>query len=111
MEKNIIFHVTSSPYANLNNYEALRTAMSLFDHKVSVIWGGDGIFYPLNGSDKTTTQPFLRLMKDLNIPLYVDLDDLKKRGVSNDEVIAEVTPLAHDRKTEMLATANVVLSF
>ncbi|MGD0804727.1 MAG: DsrE family protein [Candidatus Bathyarchaeia archaeon] len=111
MEKSIIFLVSSSPFATLNNYEALRTAMSLFDHKVSIIWESDGVFYPLNGSDKAKTQPFLRLMKDLNVSLVVDLDDLKKRGVALDEVIEGVESFEHDRILDMLAMANVVISF
>ena len=111
MEKSIIFLVNSSPFATLNNYEALRTAMALFDHKVSIIWEGDGVFYPLNGSDKATTQPFLRLMKDLNVPLAVDLDGLKKRGVAFEDVIDGVESLEHDKILEMLTMANVVISF
>ena len=111
MEKNIIFLVKSTPFVTLNNYEALRTSISLFDHKICVIWSNDGVFFPLKSSDKMMTQPFLRLAKDLDIRLIVDLNDLACRGFTSNEVINEVELMIHEKILEKLAKANIVISF
>lgn len=111
MEKKVIFLVSTPPFGLLNNYEALRSSISLFDHKVSVIWIGDGVYFPLKQSDKTMTQSFLRLVGDLNIHLLVDIDELKQRGFSKEDIIPQVDPLPNEKIVEILASSDYVVNF
>ena len=106
-----MFLVTNTPYRELNNYEALRTSMALYDHEVTILWMGDGVFFPLKMSEKNQTQPFLRLMKDLNVRLLIDVDELVERGFSSDDLISEAVPMPHDALVGLLAEADAVLSF
>jgi sulfur relay (sulfurtransferase) DsrF/TusC family protein len=85
--------------------------MSFFDHKVTVAWIGDGVFFPLITSDKGNTKPFLRLFKDLNIRLLVDADDLALRGYTSQDIISEAELVSHDELVDLLARADSVLSF
>jgi hypothetical protein len=85
--------------------------MALFDSKVMIVWMGDGVFFPLKTSDKTTTQPFIRLMKDLNIGLIVDVDELLLRGYSREDIMPEAEPKHRDEIIGLLAEANTVISF
>jgi sulfur relay (sulfurtransferase) DsrF/TusC family protein len=109
--KNIAILISSSPFATLKNYEALRLAISLYDHKVSIIWRGDGVYFPIESTDKTKTQPFIRLTKDLDISLYVDGDDAKRRGIKEDDFISEVKVLGRLRCLEILSGSHHVISF
>jgi sulfur relay (sulfurtransferase) DsrF/TusC family protein len=111
MGKKIVFLIRSTPYRELNNYEAMRASIALYDHEVTVAWMGDGVFYPLKSSDKSNTQPMLRLFKDLNIQLLVDADELALRGYTSQDVIAEAELVPHDEIVEALAQADSVLSF
>jgi hypothetical protein len=85
--------------------------MALYDNEVMIVWMGDGVFFPLKTSDKTTTQSFLRLMKDLNITLIVDFDELHLRGFSRQDIMPEAETKPHDEIIELLATADTVISF
>jgi hypothetical protein len=85
--------------------------MALFDNEVMIVWIGDGVFFPLKTSDKTTTQPFIRLMKDLNIGLIVDFDELLLRGYSREDIMPEAEPKHHSEIIGLLAEANTVISF
>jgi sulfur relay (sulfurtransferase) DsrF/TusC family protein len=111
MGKKIVFLIRSTPYRDLNNYEAMRASIALYDHDVTVAWMGDGVFYPLKSSDKGNTQPILRLFKDLNIRLLVDADELALRGYSGQDIIPEVELVPHDEAIEALVQADSVLSF
>jgi sulfur relay (sulfurtransferase) DsrF/TusC family protein len=111
MGKKIVFLIRSTPYRDLNNYEAMRTSIALYDHEVTVVWMGDGVFYPLKCSDKSNAQPILRLFKDLNIRLLVDSDELALRGYSSQDIIAEAEPVPHDEVVAALVQADSVLSF
>ena len=41
-EKKIVIIINSSPFNSLNNYEALRSCMSFFDHETTIIWRKNG---------------------------------------------------------------------
>ena len=111
MGKRIVFLIRSTPYRDLNNYEAMRASIAFFDHEVTVAWLGDGIFYPLKCSDKGNTQPMLRLFKNLNIRLLVDADELSLRGYTSQDLIAVVQALPRNEIIETLVQADSVLSF
>ena len=111
MGKRITFLIRSTPYRDLNNYEAMRAAIAFYDHELTVAWIGDGIFYPLKTSDKGNTQPMLRLFKDLNIRLLVDADELAQRGYTSQDIIAEAEPVSHNEILEAVIQADSVLSF
>jgi len=89
----------------------MRASIALFDHDVAVVWMGDGIFYPLKASDKGSTQPILRLFKDLSIRLMVDADELALRGYTNRDVITEAELVPHNVIVDTLAEAESVLTF
>jgi predicted peroxiredoxin len=89
----------------------MRASIALLDHDVTVVWMGDGVFYPLKASDKGNTQPILRLFKDLNIRLMVDTDELVLRGYTSQDVITEAELTPHDEIVNTLARADSVLSF
>jgi len=109
--KNIAILISSSPFSTLNNYEALRLAISLYDHQVCIIWRDDGVYFPIKSTDKTKTQQYIRLTKDLDISLYVDGDDAKRRGIKEDDFIPEVKVLERDKCLEMLSGSHHVISF
>ena len=107
----IIFLIRSTPFQELNNYEAMRASIAFYDHEVTIAWMGDGVYYPLKTSDKSNTQSILRLFKDLNIRLIVDADELLQRGYSNKDIIPEVDPVPHSEVILTLAQADSVLRF
>lgn len=111
MGKKIVFLIHSTPYNLLNNYEAIRASMALFDHEIVLAWTGDGVFFPLKSSDKGNTQPILRLFKDLSVKLLVDSDELAFRGYDAEDLIAEVEPVPRLKIVETLVKADSVLSF
>jgi sulfur relay (sulfurtransferase) DsrF/TusC family protein len=111
MGKKIVFLIQSTPFRDLNNYEAMRASIALIDHDVTVVWMGDGVFYPLKASDKSNTEPILRLFKDLNIRLMVDADELALRGYTSQDVITEAELKSQNEIVDILARADSVLSF
>jgi sulfur relay (sulfurtransferase) DsrF/TusC family protein len=111
MGKRITFLIRSTPFRNLNNYEAMRAAIAFYDHELTVVWMGDGIFYPLKKTNKGNTQPILRLFKDLNIRLLVDADELTQRGYTSKDIIAEAEPVPQNEILEAVIKADSVLTF
>ena len=89
-EKKIVFLVSSSPFSTLNNYEALRASLSLFDHQVSIIWREDATHFTKKTVDKTMTKALLRLAEDMEVELYIVKEDLIERGIDETQLEPQI---------------------
>ena len=110
-EKKIVFLISSSPFSTLNNYESLRTSISLFDHQVSVIWMGEATHFTKISVDKTMTKAFLRLAKDLEIELYVVQADLDERGIDTNLLEPMIKTIKNEDLVSLITSANIVMNF
>jgi sulfur relay (sulfurtransferase) DsrF/TusC family protein len=110
-EKKIVFLISSSPFSTLNNYEALRTSLSLFDHQVSVIWRDEATHFTKNTVDKTMTKAILRLAEDMEIELFVVKDELIKLGIDENMVETQIKTINNDTLVSIIASADVVMNF
>ena len=95
----------------LNNYEALRSTIGLFDHEVSVIWINDGVFFTVKSTTDDKTEVFLRLAKDMEIKLYVNLDDIISRGYDENSLKNDIKPINSHYFNDIIKDSDVVITF
>lgn len=110
-EKKVVIIINSSPFNSLNNYEALRTCLSFFDHETTVIWRKNGVYNSLNNVDNSSVKPFIRNFEVMDINLYVDSQDLVERKLQCEDLIPEVEKLERLDIMNIINNADVVLSF
>lgn len=110
-EKKIVFLVSSSPFSTLNNYEALRASLSLFDHQISIIWREDATHFTKKTVDKTMTKALLRLAEDMEIELYVVKEDLMERGIDETQLESKIKTIRDGDLVSLLKSADVVINF
>lgn len=110
-EKKIVFLVSSSPFSTLNNYEALRAALSLYDHQVSLVWREDATHFTKKTADKTMTKALLRLADDMEVELYVVKEDLMKRGIDEKQLEPHIKTIIDRDLVSLLKSADVVMNF
>lgn len=110
-EKKVLVIIKSRPFKTLNYYEALRTAAGLWDHKVDVLWLGEGVYSALNSNDRTLTGKFLVDLPDLDIGLYVDNESLGKTGFKEEDLVENTQIAGEDKILSLLNTAEVTLVF
>jgi sulfur relay protein TusB/DsrH len=110
-EKKIVFLVSSSPFSTLNNYEALRAALSLFDHQVSIVWREDATYFTKKTADKTMTKALLRLADDMEVELYVVKEDLMRRGIDEAQLEPHIKTIIDGDLVSLLKSADVVMNF
>ena len=110
-EKKIVFLVSSSPFSTLNNYEALRASLSLFDHQVSIIWREDATHFTKKIVDKTMTKALLRLAEDMEIELYVVKEDLMERGIDETQLESQIKTIRDGDLVSLIKSADVVINF
>ena len=110
-EKKIVIIINSSPFNSLNNYEALRSCMSFFDHETTIILRKNGVYCSLNSVDNSATKPFIRNFDAMDINLYVDGQDIEERELQSEDLIPEVEKLQRSDVLKIIKNADVVLSF
>ena len=111
MEKRLVIVVKSKPYTTLNTYEALRLAVGLWEHEVSVVWMGDGVYALLGAADMSLDGVFHADLPDLHINSYVDEDTLAERGLKMDSLIDDVRPMSRTDIAKLVAGADASLVF
>jgi sulfur relay (sulfurtransferase) DsrF/TusC family protein len=111
VEKNLLVIIKSKPYTTLNSYEALRVAIGLWEHEVTILWMGDGVYSVLKDADQGMTIHFYNDFPDLEIETYVEANALKRRGLDVDDIIQSVE-LADDNKVmELILEAEASFVF
>jgi sulfur relay (sulfurtransferase) DsrF/TusC family protein len=111
MEKSLVVVVKSKPYTTLNTYEALRVAVGLWEHDVSVVWMGDGVYALLGAADMSLDGVFHADLQDLDIKAYVDEDALVERGLDMDALIEDVRPISRLEIAKLVAGADASIVF
>ena len=110
-EKNMLVIIKSAPYATLNSYEAMRVAVGLWDHEVSILWTGDGAYSLLKGADHGLTGKFLEDLPDLEVQAYVDDESLRARGLGAEDILEGITPASGEKVEELILEAEASLVF
>jgi sulfur relay (sulfurtransferase) DsrF/TusC family protein len=110
-EKSVLIIVKSIPFSNLNSYEALRVASGLSEHKVSLLWMGNGIYSVLNKADNTLTTRFFDQFEDLEINLFIEKEALNVRGIQKKDIIPQAKVVDREEISKLIAETEVSLVF
>jgi len=110
-EKKTLVVIKSRPITNLNYYEALRTAAGLWEHSVSVLWMGDGVYAALKDADKSITGKFIEDLPDLDVELYVDGAALRENGFTEENLIDGVQLADREAVRRLFESAEASLVF
>ncbi len=110
-EKNVLVILRSKPHTILNYYEALRVAVGLWEHKVKLLWMGEGIYSLLSDADHGMTRQFYRDLPELGIETFVEGMALKARGLTAEDLIPGMKPVGDEEVTELFLEADATLVF
>jgi sulfur relay (sulfurtransferase) DsrF/TusC family protein len=92
-EKNLLVIIKSQPFTKLNYYEALRVGVGFWDHEVTILWRGEGVYATLKNADRTLTGQFFKELPGLDTELLVDEEDLAVRGFTSDDLVKGIQPV------------------
>jgi len=111
VEKKMLMVIKSRPFTDLNYYEALRTAAGLWEHSVTVLWVGDGVYAALREADRSITGKFLEDLPDLDAGLYVDGEALRKNGFAEKDLVNGVRLADRETVKRLFDSAEASLVF
>lgn len=110
-EKIILVIIKSAPYTTLNSYEAMRVAVGLWDHEVTLLWTGEGIYSLLKEADHRLTSKFLEDLPDLEVNAFVDEESLNFRGFCTKDILTGIEPANQEKIEELILNTEASLVF
>jgi sulfur relay (sulfurtransferase) complex TusBCD TusD component (DsrE family) len=110
-KKNLLIIIRSPPFTTFDYYEGTRVAAGLIEHKLRILYTGDGVYAAANASDKKLTGQFLSDLPDLGVELYADVVAMRERGISDSELASSIVPADTGRITELVASSEASLVF
>jgi sulfur relay (sulfurtransferase) complex TusBCD TusD component (DsrE family) len=110
-EKNLLIIIRSAPYTTLDYYEGTRVATGLIEHKLKILYTGDGVYAATKVSDKKLTGQFLSDLPDLGVELYADVGAMRERGIADSDLISSILPADARKITELASEAEASLVF
>ncbi len=110
-ERNLLIILRSPPYSSLDTYEGTRAAAGLIEHKLRVLYTGDGVYGAIKDSDHRLTAVFLSDLPDLGVELYADAEALAVRGLAVPDLLPAIKPIDSEKIAELLLEAEASLAF
>ena len=117
--KKFMFVNRKAPYGTIYALESLEVVLisAAFDQDVSLAFIDDGVFQlkkgqQTKGIDTKNFSPTYRALDGYDIEkLYVEQESLDARGLTEDDLLVDVTVLSRKEMGEMMEQQDVLLSF
>ncbi len=117
--KKFMFVNRKAPYGTIYALEALEVVLitAAFDQDVSLAFLDDGVYQlkkgqQTKGIDTKNFSPTYRALEGYDIEkLYVEKESMEARGLSEDDLLVDVTVLSRKEMGELMEEQDVLLSF
>ncbi|OJZ18094.1 MAG: sulfurtransferase TusC [Thiobacillus sp. 65-29] len=117
--KKFMFLNRKAPHGTVYALEGLEVVLitAAFDQDVSLVFTDDGVYQLMKGIDTKgiEVKDFSKTYRALDgydiEKLYVDQSSLDARGLTEDDLIVDVTVLSDDEMKNLMDEQDVVISF
>lgn len=117
--KKFMFVNRKAPYGTIYALEGLEVVLisAAFEQDVSMAFVDDGVYELKKGQDtkalgQKNFSPTYRALEGYDIEkLYVEKESMEARGLTEDDLLVDVTVLDHAEMAAMMAEQDVLISF
>jgi len=117
--KKFMFVNRKAPYGTIYALESLEVVLitAAFDQDVSLVFMDDGVYQlkkgqQTKGIETKNFSPTYRALEGYDIEkLYVEKESMDARGLSEEDLLVDVTVLSSAEMGALMAEQDVVLSF
>lgn len=117
--KKFMFVNRKAPYGTIYALESLEVVLitAAFDQDVSLVFMDDGVYQlkkgqQTKGIETKNFSPTYRALEGYDVEkLYVEKESLEARGLTEDDLLVDVTVLGREEMGALMNEQDVVLSF
>jgi sulfur relay (sulfurtransferase) DsrF/TusC family protein len=114
-ERTVVFSFHHAPYGTIYYTEGLRAAVGatsgIDEHKVHLVYMGDGVYYTLKGVDRTDAQKYLNTLVGLGVKPYVEEEALAERAVAREDLAGDVEVIPRSKILDLYKNADLNVDF
>ena len=110
-EKTLLIIIRSPPHTTLDTYEGTRVAAGLIEHRLRILYTGDGVYAATKRLDNALAGQFLSDLPDLGTEFYADADAMEERGLSENDMLPIVKIADGEKLKVLVSEAEASLSF
>jgi sulfur relay (sulfurtransferase) DsrF/TusC family protein len=114
-EKKVVVSLNHAPFGSIFYTEGLRATVGITagidEHSVDAVFLGDGVYYALKDVNREDATGYLKTLNDLGSRLYAEQESLSERGISSDQLAADVEAVPRSRVVELFRDADCNLDF
>jgi sulfur relay (sulfurtransferase) DsrF/TusC family protein len=114
-QKKVVITFNQAPFGTIHYVEGLRASVGvtsgLDEHKIDVIYLGDGARYALKGVDRSDANKYLSTLSKLGYKLKVERESLAENGISESEVADDFQVIPRGEVVRLIADADVTIDF
>lgn len=111
MTKKIVVILRKPPQGSLFPAEGLRVAVAVSASEAKVVSIEDSVYTFLKEADMTLYKHHLDFLKEAEIPVFIDKDAMEELELTKEDLIEGVTVKEHSEILNMIADADVTLTF
>jgi len=111
MSKKIVVILKKPPHGSLYPAEGLRVAVAVSASDTKVVSIGDSVYAFLKDVDMALYKHHLDFLKESEIPVLIDKDSLETRGLTEGNLVNDVTVEEHSDILKTIANADATLTF
>ena len=117
--KKFLYVNRKAPYGTIYALESLEVVLitAAFDQDVSLVFMDDGVYQlkrgmQTKGIETKNFSPTYRALDGYDVEkLYVERESLETRGLTEDDLLVDVTVLGREELSALMQEQDVVLSF
>jgi tRNA 2-thiouridine synthesizing protein C len=118
-QKKFMFVNRKAPYGSIYALESLEVVLitAAFDQDVSLVFADDGVYQlkkgmQTKGIETKNFSPTYRALDGYDVEkLYVEKESMEARGLTEDDLVVDVTVLSGAEMGKLMEAQDVVLSF
>lgn len=113
--KKLLYHFNRAPYGTVFYTEGWRAAVGatagIDEHKVTLLFQGDGVYYCLKGADRAENLGYENTLQKAGVKYYVVQEDLASRHISQEEVAKDMEIIPRADTWRLYAEADFNLDW
>ncbi len=108
-DMNLVILLRQPPHGSLYPVEGLRMAVATEDFDPLVIAINDGVYTFMKKADKAVYQTHINFLKEIGLEIWADEKALEERGLTKEDLMAEVDVKSHKEVLDSIVNANTII--
>lgn len=113
--KKLLYHFNRPPHGTVFNTEGMRASVGavagIDEHEVTILFQADGVYYCLKDVDRSENMGYEITLKKSGVRNFAVKEDLEARGISEDEIADDMTPISRADAFKLYQEAEFILDW